>query len=263
MKRIVSVIFLSFVVLSVTGQQKNSRGEKLVSKLDISTYGIDIHNKIFDKSQICYQYSGKTIVGAVCSMRSKVSYDEVYEVTLRNNKIYRTPYKLYYEYNLNKVGKVINKKKRMRRGIYTNYDYVYDDKNRLVNLSVRDYFRNWFGEYVPSDVAHGWDIKWIDGNGYIDGYGMEFSDYDNDINVNLNVFLLLSVIDEVFGNEAFEHSIDWFGMRSDKLLEKITDSNCNYTIKYIFDEKKNLSEVNLFRIVKDEQRLYRTIKVFY
>jgi hypothetical protein len=275
MRKIVVFPFLFFVVLSVTGQQKNNKGEKMVAKLDILNY--DIHNRIYEKSVISYTYSNKKMETVSKHTTSKYGGDiresndndeSDISYTLTNGRIKRVPVRNETEgpfvYTLNKDGKVIERKERLNRNEYIGYNYDYDENNRLVYISKSFYRRDSNSGYEPGSNVYSWAIEWKDGNGYVDCFDMKYSAANNDTNINLNVFHFVGNIGTgVFDDDGFEHSAEWYGMKSSKLLDEVTLYSSNYKMKYIYDNKKNLTEIVMLSVKDGKESVRKNIKVYY
>jgi hypothetical protein len=110
-------------------------------------------------------------------------------------------------------------------------------------------------------------IKWINGNMYVDGFELSYSEDINDLNINSSVFLLLGSHCILFGDKAFEHSSEWFGMKSCNLLNETLYINgvlkYHYRIENNFDEHGNLNEIVVYIEEKNNWRLRKVIKISY
>ena len=102
---------------------------------------------------------------------------------------------------------------------------------------------------------------------YVDGFQLTYSENINDLNINPSVFLLLGSHCMLFGDKAFEHSAEWFGMKSNNLLDETLYVSeplmYQYHIDNNFDERGNLNEIVVFRIENSKWRLRKVIKISY
>jgi hypothetical protein len=121
--------------------------------------------------------------------------------------------------------------------------------------------------YESEDDIERTSIKWLNGNMYVDGFQLTYSENINDLNINPSVFLLLGSHCMLFGDKAFEHSAEWFGMKSHNLLNETLYINgvlkYHYRIENNFDEHGNLNEIVVYIEEKNNWRLRKVIKISY
>jgi hypothetical protein len=236
-----------------------------------------------EKSVISYVYQNNKLVkldNLITSSTSdiRVSKNTVsYHVTFtyKNGKIYK-PVPKYgadcdyvYEYILNGDSKVKTVREKFIQGNtygYIQYDYRYDDYGKL-SLMYYQWYNKHGRIYESEDDIERTSIKWFNGNMYVDGFQLTYSENINDLNINPSVFLLLGSHCMLFGDKAFEHSSEWFGMKSHNLLDETLYISepliYQYHIDNNFDERGNLNEIVVFRIENNKWRLRKVIKISY
>lgn len=270
------VILLLTVLVSVNcfSQHLNSNGEKIVSKLEIENYNVT--NELFEKSTIKYAYSDDKLVATIKMTISALGDIETSEYkdtfclmySYSNGKITRSAPKANIDhtigYNLflnthDKVIKIQKKFKEFNVERYVNYHYEYSDYDRLT-LIRKEYNNGKTDMFLP--------ISWVGGNMFIDDeFELTYSEYENDLNINPSVFLFVYDKYDLFNENGFEFSTEWFGMKSDNLLSDIVMTNgyqeYKYHIENLFDENENLTEIDLFRYYKGKWLLRKVINIHY
>ena len=262
-------------------QRRNTNGEKMVSKLEIDNYNID--DELYEKSVISYVYQNNKLVkldnlittslGDIRTSKNTDSYHVTF--TYNNGKISK-PVPKYgadcvygYEYVLNSNSKVKTVREKFVKDnsySYIQYDYRYDDYGKL-SLMYYQWYNKHGRIYESEDDIERTSIKWLNGNMYVDGFQLTYSENINDLNINPSVFLLLGSHCMLFGDKAFEHSAEWFGMKSHNLLDETLYIDgvlkYHYRIDNNFDERGNLNEIVVFRIENSKWRLRKVIKISY
>ena len=280
MKKVI-LFLVCFTSLAVSAQRRNANGEKIVSKLEIYNYNID--DELYKKSVISYVYQNNKLVkldNLITSSSSDIRTNkdvDSYHVTFtyNNGKIYK-PVPKYgadcvygYEYILNSDSKVKTVREKFVKEnsySYIQYDYRYNDYGKL-SLMYYQWYDKRGRTYEPEDDIERTPIKWVDGNMYVDGFELTYSEDINDLNINPSVFLLLGSHYMLFGDKAFEHSVEWFGMKSNNLLNETLYINgvlkYHYRIKNNFDEHGNLNEIVLYKEENNKWSLRKIIKITY
>ena len=280
MKKII-LLLVCLTSLTVSAQRRNSNGEKMVSKLEIDNYNID--DELYEKSVISYVYQNNKLVkldNLITSSTSdiRVSKNTIsYHITFayNNGKIYK-PVPKYgadcdyaYEYILNGDSKVKTVREKFIQGNtygYVQYDYKYNSYGKPSLMYYQWYTKN--GHiYEPEDEIYNIPIEWVDGNMYLDKFELTYSEDINDLNINPSVFLLLGYNRALFGDKVFEYSSEWFGMKSNNLLNETLYINgvskYHYRIENNFDEHGNLNEIVVYKEEKNNWRLRKVIKISY
>ena len=280
MKKVI-LFLVCFTSLVVSAQRRNVNGEKIVSKLEIYNYNID--DELYEKSVISYIYNNDKLVkldnfittslGDIRTSKNTDSYHVTF--TYNNGKISK-PVPKYgadcvygYEYVLNSNSKVKTVREKFVKDnsySYIQYDYRYDDYGKL-SLMYYQWYNKHGRIYESEDDIERTSIKWLNGNMYVDGFQLTYSENINDLNINLSVFLLLGSHCMLFGDKAFEHSAEWFGMKSNNLLNETLYINgvlkYHYRIENNFDEHGNLNEIVVYIEEKNNWQLRKVIKISY
>jgi hypothetical protein len=280
MKKII-LLLVCLTSLTVSAQRRNSNGEKMVSKLEINNYNID--DELYEKSVISYIYNNDKLVkldnfittslGDIRTSKNTDSYHVTF--TYNNGKISK-PVPKYgadcvygYEYVLNSNSKVKTVREKFVKDnsySYIQYDYRYDDYGKL-SLMYYQWYNKHGRIYESEDDIERTSIKWLNGNMYVDGFQLTYSEDINDLNINPSVFLLLGSHCMLFGDKAFEHSAEWFGMKSHNLLNETLYIDgvlkYHYRIENNIDERGNLNEIVVIRIENSKWRLRKVIKISY
>jgi len=278
MKKII-LFLICLTSLTVSAQRRNVNGEKMVSKLEIYNYKID---ELYEKSVISYVYRNDKLVkidNFITSSSSDIRTSKntiSYHVTLtyNNGKIYKpVPYNedcnYAYDYILNSNSKVKTVREKFKQGNtygYIQYDYRYNDYGKL-SLMYYQWYNKHGRIYESEDDIERNQIKWVDGNMYLDKFELTYSEDINDLNINPSTFLVLGSFCVLFDDKAFEYSSEWFGMKSHNLLnESVYVSGplkYHYRIENNFDEHGNLIEIVVYKETNSKWWIRKVIKINY
>lgn len=286
MSRFINVLAFCLFALPTFCQQRNSKGQKIVSKIEAYLQGQDkpyiiidfkysptfelqevVHNAPASEQTIYWKKQGKTLTQ---------------KVLWHNQSMYKPP---MYTYSLTPDG-YIRTKTLDDLGIDGSvlrhlYEYHYNAENsKLSMIYERTFFKETKEQFVElSDryrTYYGWDSKGNMFNSRIDAYnwknGQTESDlpiewnaskyYDNLLNdTNLN----LSLIDEsIRDTNDFEMLTEWVCCHSSHLVEK------SYNVfRYTFDnehgdvgtdgDKGNIIQIDVYQ----HGKLNRSFKLYY
>ena len=260
--------------IQLFAQKKNSRGEKLVSTIEILNY--DKKDRLFEKSTIRYVYKKDWVrtvdkhtvarYGGDIRTGETVSFDDGY--IFNSGSLERTKYSggdktydwafVFYEYGLIKSERHYFGSSKIDG--YVKFNYLYDENDRIQFMRYR-WYAKYDGEIKMKPGEDKYEIKfiWENNNMFIDGFDMSYSDIKNDTNIDFTTFFIIGDNRQLFDDKGFIYSTELYGEKS---LNVLTVFN-NFSIESIIDNNGNISEIQVINTSNNKLRKHILIHYLY